>query len=85
MMDWLRQIFKSRYVKMLEEENARLKGENRAFLNSLLGTAGFSPVEFPPTTKPVELPRVRRRSWQQIQASKETEAVRDDARTVAKA
>ena len=84
-MFWLRQLWKSRYVRLLEEENARLKRENRAFLNSLLGTAGFPPVEFPPATKPVELPRVRRRSWQQIQASKETEAVRDDARTAAKA
>ena len=45
-MNWLRHIWKSRYVRVLEEENARLKGENRAFLNSLLGTAGFPPVEF---------------------------------------
>ena len=40
-MNWLRQVWRSRYVGMLEDENARLKAENRAFLNSLLGTAGF--------------------------------------------
>jgi hypothetical protein len=62
-------------VRLLEEENARLKAENRAFLNSMLGTAGFPPVDFPAAKGP-ELPRVRRRSWRQIQAVKESEAGR---------
>jgi hypothetical protein len=34
----------SRYVRMLEEEVARLRAENRALVNSLLGTAGFPPI-----------------------------------------
>jgi hypothetical protein len=72
-MSWLRQIWKSRYVRMLEEENARLRIENRAFLNSLLGVAGFAPVEMPEPK--VEPPRVRKRSWPQIQRMKEGKAV----------
>ncbi len=59
---------------MLEEENARLKGENRAFLNSLLGTAGFPPVEFREEMKPVGMTRMRKRSWPQIQRMREEEA-----------
>ena len=35
---------RGRYVRMLEEEVARLRGENRALVNSLLGTAGFPPL-----------------------------------------
>jgi hypothetical protein len=73
-MSWLRQIWKSRYVRMLEEENARLRVENRAFLNSLLGVAGFAPVELP--EQKAEPPRVRKRSWPQIQKMKEEEAKR---------
>jgi hypothetical protein len=46
-MNWLREVFKSRYVRMLEEENARLRIENRAVINSLLGVAGHGPVDFP--------------------------------------
>ena len=72
-MSWVRQIWKSRYVAMLEEENARLKAENRAFLNSLLGVAGFGPVESG-ESKPVELNRVRKRSWPQIQRMREEQA-----------
>jgi hypothetical protein len=79
MFDWLKDVLRSRYVRLLEDENTRLKAENRAFLNSLLGTAGFPPVEFPPA-KVSELSRVRRRSWHQIQAAKENEAVREDGR-----
>jgi len=33
-------------------------------------------VEFAETVKPVELPRMRRRSWQQIQRKNESEAVK---------
>ncbi|MGC0776195.1 MAG: hypothetical protein WCD68_03255, partial [Candidatus Acidiferrum sp.] len=64
------------YVGMLEEEVARLRGENRALLNSLLGTAGFPPVEFAEPVKPVELPRLRKRSWQQMQRKNELEAMK---------
>ena len=58
---------------MLEEENARLKAENRALLNSLLGTAGFAPIETGETVKPA-MTRMRKRSWGQIQAMREEEA-----------
>ena len=78
-MSWLQQIWKSRYVRMLEEENARLRAENRAFLNSLLGRAGFPPVEFGDTSAPLIAPRLRKRSWHQIQAMKEREAGSEDA------
>jgi hypothetical protein len=75
-LSYIQNRLKSRYVGVLEEEVARLRGENRALLNSLLGTAGFPPVEFAEPVKPVELPRLRRRSWQQMQMKKEQEAMR---------
>ena len=73
MLEIMRRIFRTRYVVMLEEEVARLRGENRAMLNSLLGTAGFPPVELP-EGKPVEWTRVRKRSWPQIQRMREEDA-----------
>ena len=60
---------------------ARLRSENRALTNSLLGTAGFPPVDFPEAPKPQMLPRVRKRSWHQIQAWRQSGAVRDAAGT----
>jgi hypothetical protein len=84
MLNWLHELFERRYVREIEEELARaraeierLRGENRALTNSLLGTAGFPPVEFPATPIPRELPRLRRRSWHQIQWLKEKQAVQD--------
>jgi len=74
MFELLKRAFTTRYVGMLEGEVARLRMENRALMNSLLGTAGFPPVEFAEPVKPVELPRMRRRSWQQIQRKNEAEA-----------
>jgi hypothetical protein len=76
MISWIKSFFASRYVHSLEEEVARLRGENRALLNSLLGTAGFPPVEFAEPVKPVELPRLRRRSWQQVQMKREQDAMK---------
>jgi hypothetical protein len=62
-----RALTTTRYTRLLEEEVARLRAENRAMMNSLLGTAGVPPVDFPaPQVK--EIPRLRRRSWPQIQA-----------------
>jgi hypothetical protein len=72
---WLR----SKYVSALEADVARLRAENRALMNSLLGTAGFPPVEFPEAPKPQALPRLRKRSWHQIQAWRETGAAREAA------
>jgi hypothetical protein len=76
MFDWLETFTKSRHVQTLEEEVSRLRAENRALMNSLLGTAGFPPVEFPEAPKPQPLPRLRKRSWHQIQAWRETGAAR---------
>jgi hypothetical protein len=67
-------LLQGRYVGMLEGEVARLRAENRALTNSLLGTAGFPPVDYPEPAKPQPVPRLRKRSWHQIQAWKEAEA-----------
>ena len=74
MFDWLKQHLRSRYVASLEADVQRLRAENRALLNSLLGTAGFPPVDFPAPSQPRELPRLRRRSWHQLQALRESES-----------
>ncbi|SRR6266571_807223 len=83
MFQFVNTFLRSRYVRLLEEEvareraeNNRLRAENRALMNSLLGTAGFPPVEFPEAPKPQPLPRLRKRSWHQIQAWRETESCR---------
>ncbi len=75
----IREFLRGRYVRALEEEVSRLRAENRALMNSLLGTAGFPPVEFPEAPKPQPLPRLRKRSWHQIQAWREGGAKRDAA------
>jgi hypothetical protein len=74
MKDFIQRLLQGRYVALLEEEVARLRAENRALTNSLLGTAGFPPVEYPEPGKPQPLPRLRKRSWHQIQAWKEANA-----------
>ena len=50
MGEWIRRFFTSKYVLMLESENARLLEENRALMNSLLTRAGVQPIDVP---KPV--------------------------------
>jgi hypothetical protein len=77
--NWLERLFRGRYVALLEDEVARLRAENRALTNSLLGTAGFPPVDYPEALKPQTLPRLRKRSWHQIQAWRETEAARESS------
>ena len=74
-LDWLAQVFRSRYVALLEEEVERLRAENRALINSLLGTAGFPPLELSEgkSAQPA-IPRLRRRSWHQIAALREFDA-----------
>jgi hypothetical protein len=79
MLNWLHKFLQTRYVGLLEGEVLRLRAENRALMNSLLGTAGFPPVEFPEPPKPQPLPRLRKRSWHQIQAWKESEAASNEA------
>ncbi len=79
MFEFVKTLLRSRYVRALEEEVARLRAENRALMNSLLGTAGFPPVEFPEAPKPQPLPRLRKRSWHQIQEWKEVGARSNEA------
>jgi len=78
MLNWLHKLLQTKYVGLLESEIARLRAENRALTNSLLGTAGFPPVEYPEPVKPQPIPRLRKRSWHQIQAWREAEAVSKD-------
>jgi hypothetical protein len=76
--DFIQKLLNNRYVGLLEGEVERLRAENRALTNSLLGTAGFPPVEYPGTSsQPREIPRARKRSWHQIQAWRESEVVKE--------
>jgi hypothetical protein len=81
MRDFLERLLRGRYIGLLETDVARLRAENRALMNSLLGTAGFPPVEFPEAPKPSAFggPRLRKRSWHQIQAWRQSGAERDAA------
>jgi hypothetical protein len=76
--DFIQKLLNNRYVGLLEGEVERLRAENRALTNSLLGTAGFPPIEYPATSsQPREIPRARKRSWHQIQAWRESEVVKE--------
>ena len=66
-----------RYTRTLEDEVERLRAENRALLNSLLGAAGFPPIHLPEAPAfGGRVPPVRRRSWHQLAARREIEEVR---------
>jgi len=67
---------RGRYVRMLEEEIARLRAENRALVNSLLGTAGFPPISLDDDVRrgPLAMSPVRRRTWTQIARERELAA-----------
>jgi hypothetical protein len=69
-------LLRGRYVRLLEEEVARLRAENRALVNSLLGTAGYPPIALEDDARrgPVALPPVRRRTWTQIARERELAA-----------
>jgi len=73
MMAWLARHARGRYVLLLEEETARLRAENRALVNSLLGTAGFPPIspEDDARRSAAALAPVRRRTWTQIARERE--------------
>jgi len=75
---WIGRNLRSRYVRLLEEEVARLRAENRALVNSLLGTAGFPPVTLDEELRRgvTPLPPVRRRTWSQIARERELAAGR---------
>jgi len=78
MMAWLSRHARGRYVLLLEEEVARLRAENYALVNSLLGTAGFPPISPDDDAKRgvVGLSPVRRRTWTQIARDREMAAGR---------
>jgi hypothetical protein len=63
-------------LAMARAEIGRLREENRALLNSLLGTAGVPPIDIPRTL--ASTPAVRRRSWPQIATAREIEAARTE-------
>jgi hypothetical protein len=76
---WIIRHARSRYVRMLEEEVARLRVENRALVNSLLGTAGFPPVSLDEEVRRggTALTPVRRRTWTQIARERELAAAKN--------
>ena len=63
-------------VLLLEEDVARLRAENRALVNSLLGTAGFPPISVEDEARRgvVGMAPVRRRTWTQIAREREIAA-----------
>jgi len=85
MMAWLARRLRGRYVLLLEEETARLRAENRALVNSLLGTAGFPPISPEDETRRgvVGLSPVRRRTWTQIAREREMAAGKNSIGKVA--
>ena len=78
---WFAKHARSRYVRMLEEDVARLRAENRALVNSLLGTAGFPPIALDDELRrgAVAMPPVRRRTWTQIARERELAAGKNAA------
>jgi hypothetical protein len=93
---WLRilRTARGRYVRALEddlageradaallrEEVVALRAENRALVNSLLGTAGLPPIETPGAAPQSPTgPATRRRSWAQIALTRELDATRKAA------
>jgi len=73
---WLGQHLRSRYVCALELDVERLRGENRALVNSLLGTAGFPPISLDEDARRgvTAMTPVRRRTWTQIARDREMAA-----------
>ncbi len=67
----------------LREEVSALRAENRALVNSLLGTAGIPPIEPAGDAQSRSAgptgPATRRRSWPQIALTREIDATRKAA------
>ena len=76
MISWLALHLRSRYVRALEQDVERLRTENRALVNSLLGTAGFPPLSMDEDARRggVAMTAVRRRTWTQIAREREIAA-----------
>ena len=68
-------------MRLLEQEVERLRAENRALVNSLLGTAGFPPVSLDDDLRggAAAMTPVRRRSWTQIAREREFAAAKGAA------
>lgn len=94
-MSWLRSLWHrlttNKYVQALEGEVERLRAENRALMNSILGIAGIPPVvtqgseaartasasaSAVTTNTAAKTAPLRRRSWHQINKALEVEAAR---------
>jgi hypothetical protein len=76
MMEWIAKHSRGRYVRLLEDEVGRLRSENRALVNSLLGTAGFPPISLDEEARRggTMMSPVRRRTWTQIAREREMAA-----------
>src|ERR1700685_4413042 len=44
LMEWIRRVSSTKYTRTLEADVARLRADNRALLNSILGIAGVPPI-----------------------------------------
>ncbi|HEY6467022.1 MAG TPA: hypothetical protein VIY69_13575 [Candidatus Acidoferrales bacterium] len=92
---WIKELWKwlvtSKYVLALEAEVERLRAENRALMNSVLGIAGVPPVIAQNEPTAAVNPQVktngqaagaapavpvRKRSWQQVNRALEIEAAK---------
>jgi len=73
---WFALHLRSRYVRALEADVERLRAENRALVNSLLGTAGFPPLALEEDVRRggAAMSPVRRRTWTQIARERELAA-----------
>ena len=73
---WFALHLRSRYVRALEADVERLRAENRALVNSVLGTAGFPPLALEEDVRRggAAMSPVRRRTWTQIARERELAA-----------
>jgi hypothetical protein len=71
--DVARAHVRSCYVLMMKEALVRLRAENRAPVNSLLGSAGFPPIALDDEVRrgPVAMSPVRWRTWTQVARERE--------------
>src|ERR1700685_3839374 len=56
LMEWIRRVSSTKYTRALEADVARLRAENRALLNSILGIAGVPPITVLPGSVPIGAP-----------------------------
>lgn len=64
MLEWIERRLKSAYLKLLEDEVARLREENRQLVNSILNSHGMAGVDAPRSQKTFE--PIKRKSWTDI-------------------